>query len=67
MSIFTSKEVKKTRYIEYLKKELNILKNHLDTSRVVTQMHFGGGTPTYFSPQQLERCYKIYKDYFSKF
>ena len=54
-TIFTSKEDKKVTYIEYLKKELNILKNHLNTQRVVTQMHFGGGTPTFFSPKQLEK------------
>src|SRR5574344_1235751 len=66
-TIFTSKEDKKTRYIEYLKKELNILKNHLDTSRVVTQMHFGGGTPTYFSPQQLEDVIKSIKTIFPNF
>jgi len=53
-TIFTSKDEKKQRYIKYLKKELNILKNHLNTKRVVTQMHFGGGTPTFFSPKQLE-------------
>lgn len=29
-TIFTSKEDKKVSYIEYLKKELNILKNHLN-------------------------------------
>ena len=28
-------------------KELKILAKHLDTSRIVTQMHFGGGTPTF--------------------
>src|SRR5574344_245865 len=39
-TIFTSKEDKKIRYISYIKKELDILKNHLDTSRVVSQMHF---------------------------
>ena len=66
-TIFTSKEDKKTRYIEYLKKELNILKNHLNTSRVVTQMHFGGGTPTYFSPEQLEEVISAVKDIFPNF
>ena len=66
-TIFTSKEDKKTRYINYLKKELNILKNHLNTSRVVTQMHFGGGTPTYFSPQQLEDVIKSIKTIFPNF
>ncbi|MGE4463081.1 MAG: oxygen-independent coproporphyrinogen III oxidase [Arcobacter sp.] len=66
-TIFTSKEDKKTRYIEYLKKELNILKNHLNTSRVVTQMHFGGGTPTYFSPSQLEEVITAIKEIFPNF
>ena len=66
-TIFTSKEDKKTRYIEYLKKELNILKNHLNTSRIVTQMHFGGGTPTYFSPEQLEEVIIAVKEIFPNF
>ena len=51
--IFTSKEDKKVRYIEYIKKELKILSKYLNTNRVVTQMHFGGGTPTFLSPSQL--------------
>ncbi|MCT7601450.1 oxygen-independent coproporphyrinogen III oxidase [Aliarcobacter butzleri] len=66
-TIFTSKEDKKTRYIEYLKKELNILKNHLNTKRVVTQMHFGGGTPTFFSPSQLEIVITAIKEIFPNF
>ncbi|MCR1815423.1 oxygen-independent coproporphyrinogen III oxidase [Aliarcobacter butzleri] len=66
-TIFTSKEDKKTRYIEYLKKELNILKNYLNTKRVVTQMHFGGGTPTFFSPSQLEVVITAIKEIFPNF
>lgn len=66
-TIFTSKEDKKSRYIEYLKKELNILKNHLNTKRIVTQMHFGGGTPTYFSPSQLEEVITAVKEIFPNF
>ncbi|MFW2601388.1 oxygen-independent coproporphyrinogen III oxidase [Aliarcobacter butzleri] len=66
-TIFTSKEDKKTRYIEYLKKELDILKNHLNTKRAVTQMHFGGGTPTFFSPSQLEVVITAIKEIFPNF
>ena len=66
-TIFTSKEDKKVRYIEYLKKELNILKNHLNTKRLVTQMHFGGGTPTFFSPEQLEEVIIAIKEIFPNF
>lgn len=66
-TIFTSKEDKKVRYIEYLKKELNILKNHLNTKRVVTQMHFGGGTPTFFSAEQLKEVITTIKAIFPNF
>ncbi len=52
--VFTSKEDKKVRYIDYLKKELALLAQHINTSREVIQLHFGGGTPTFFSPAQLE-------------
>jgi oxygen-independent coproporphyrinogen-3 oxidase len=65
--IFTSKEDKKTRYIEYLKKELALLKKHLDTSRTVTQMHFGGGTPTFLSAQQLNEVIGLIKGTFPNF
>ena len=65
--IFTSKEDKKVRYLEYLKKELDLLKNELNTSRIVTQMHFGGGTPTYFSPEQLDEVITMIKATFPNF
>ena len=66
-TIFTSKEDKKTRYISYIKKELDILKKYLDTSRIVSQMHFGGGTPTFFSPSQLEELISKIKEVFPNF
>ena len=66
-TIFTSKEDKKIRYISYIKKELDILKKYLDTSRVVSQMHFGGGTPTFFSPSQLEELISKIKEVFPNF
>lgn len=65
--IFTSKEDKKERYIEYLQKELNILKKHLNTKRKVSQMHFGGGTPTFMNPEQLQRIINMIKETFPNF
>ncbi|MDR1460424.1 MAG: oxygen-independent coproporphyrinogen III oxidase [Campylobacteraceae bacterium] len=56
--VYTSKEEKKERYIEYLKKELVILSRFLDTKREVLQLHFGGGTPTFFDALQLEKIIK---------
>ena len=65
--IFTSKEDKKTRYIEYLKKELKILAKHLNTNRLVTQMHFGGGTPTFLSAAQMDEVLNAIKETFPNF
>ncbi|RAX54756.1 oxygen-independent coproporphyrinogen III oxidase [Helicobacter sp. 16-1353] len=65
--IYTSKDDKKTEYIKYLKKELDLLKNHLDTNRSVLQFHFGGGTPTFFDAKSLEiiiqSIYKIFSNF----
>ena len=65
--IFTSKEDKKVRYIQYLKKELKILASHLNTNRVVTQMHFGGGTPTFLDPDQLKEVLDSIRETFPNF
>jgi len=66
-TIFTSKEEKKDEYIKYLKKELIILRKYLNTSRKVSQMHFGGGTPTFFSPKQLDDVINAVKEVFPNF
>ncbi len=65
--VYTSKEDKRKRYIEYLKKELNNLSKHLDTSRVVRQLHFGGGTPTFFTPDELKEIYELIYSYFKNY
>jgi len=65
--VFTSKEDKMVRYIDYLKRELKILSKHLDMKRSVIQMHFGGGTPTFFSAAQLDEIISEIKSYFPNF
>jgi len=65
--IFTSKEDKKVKYLTYLEKELEIIKRHLDVNREVTQMHFGGGTPTFLDPDQLALVLKMLKETFPNF
>jgi oxygen-independent coproporphyrinogen-3 oxidase len=65
--VFTSKEDKKVRYIDYLKRELAILASVLDTKRSVIQMHFGGGTPTFFSADQLDEIITEIKKTFPNF
>ncbi len=63
--VFTSKEDKLSRYIEYLKKEIDILSQHIDTSREVIQFHFGGGTPTYYKAFELDEIVTYVKSKFT--
>ena len=65
--VYTSKEEKKERYIAYLEKELAILASSLDTTRPVQQLHFGGGTPTFFGADQLSRIITMIKGHFPHF
>ena len=48
------------RYLDYLERELDILSEILNTKRGVVQMHFGGGTPTYYNAKSLEEKGLIY-------
>jgi len=65
--VYTSKEDKRKKYIDYLAKELDILSKHLDTGRVVRQVHFGGGTPTFFTPDELKEVYDLIKKHFKNY
>ncbi|MFA5455044.1 MAG: oxygen-independent coproporphyrinogen III oxidase [Sulfurimonas sp.] len=65
--VFTSKEDKMLRYLEYLKRELKILSKYVNCNRSVIQMHFGGGTPTFFNAAQLEEVIKEIKSFFPNF
>jgi oxygen-independent coproporphyrinogen-3 oxidase len=62
--VFTSKEEKLSRYIEYLKKEIDILAEHIDTNREVIQFHFGGGTPTFYKAFELDEIVTYIKSKF---
>jgi oxygen-independent coproporphyrinogen-3 oxidase len=42
-------------YLEYLERELELLGDALGGRRGVVQYHWGGGTPTYLSAQQIAR------------
>ncbi|MBM0637349.1 oxygen-independent coproporphyrinogen III oxidase [Campylobacter sp. VicNov18] len=65
--IYTAKEESKERYLNYLFKELDILSSILNPKRELVQMHFGGGTPTFFSAKQLDNLIVKIKSIFSNF
>lgn len=51
--IITHKTERAVEYLSYLKREIAEQARLFDPSRRLTQLHLGGGTPTYFTSEQL--------------
>ena len=51
--IITHKTDRAVEYLAYLKREIQMQAALFDRSRKLTQLHLGGGTPTYFTSEQL--------------
>jgi oxygen-independent coproporphyrinogen-3 oxidase len=52
-------------YLEALKREISHVSSHVSKNRPVIQFHWGGGTPTYLSPQQMEDLFGHTRERFS--
>jgi oxygen-independent coproporphyrinogen-3 oxidase len=51
-------------YMDVLKKEIDLVTSRLGKRRRVSQLHLGGGTPTYLRPEQLQLLTNWLKDAF---
>lgn len=47
------------KYLDYLGKEMALTRPLIDPKRKVSQLHFGGGTPTFLAPDELRRLGKM--------
>ncbi|WP_028630911.1 oxygen-independent coproporphyrinogen III oxidase [Metapseudomonas resinovorans] len=52
-------------YLEHLEREIELLACHLDPQQRVEQLHFGGGTPTFLSHDELRRLMGHLRKHFS--
>ncbi|MGH9709180.1 MAG: oxygen-independent coproporphyrinogen III oxidase, partial [Candidatus Acidiferrales bacterium] len=52
-------------YLESLKAEINHVSHFVSRKREVVQFHWGGGTPTYLSPAQLENLFGYTRERFT--
>jgi oxygen-independent coproporphyrinogen III oxidase len=62
--VITQQKEHAEHYLGLLFKEIDLIKPMLDVNRPVVQLHFGGGTPTYLSVEQLNRLCEKLKDTF---
>lgn len=52
-------------YFEHIKREIDWVSEETSRSRPVEQLHWGGGTPTYLTPAQIENLYSYIAARFS--
>jgi len=52
-------------YLGILKREITSVGQHVSKDRPVVQFHWGGGTPTYLTPSQIEDLFGFTHDHFT--
>ena len=52
-------------YLSVLKKEIDHIASRVSRDRQVSQFHWGGGTPTYLSPEQMEDLFVYTRERFN--
>jgi oxygen-independent coproporphyrinogen-3 oxidase len=52
-------------YLETLKREVEYVSRFVSRARPVMQFHWGGGTPTYYRPEQLEELFQFTRERFT--
>ncbi|MBN2364526.1 MAG: oxygen-independent coproporphyrinogen III oxidase [Calditrichaeota bacterium] len=63
-NIVTRDRERISRYLEDLKREIRLFSRQIHHKRKVVQMHWGGGTPTYLTPQQISEIYSLISQQF---
>ncbi len=63
-TVITRQQDPPARYLRTLKREIELVASRFRGRRRVSQLHWGGGTPTYYGPAQLEELYSHISKYF---
>ncbi len=58
-TVITTNQGKADRYLDLLEKELALHQGLIDPARLAGQLHFGGGTPNFLTPGQIDRLSEI--------
>lgn len=63
--VITKRQEVLERYLAYLEREIELVAERLPARRRVAQFHWGGGTPTHYGPEQLERLFRAFTRHFT--
>ena len=62
--IVTKHHEKAAEYLDYLSRELAMHTEHCGKGQLVSQLHLGGGTPTFFSDAELQQLMVLMREHF---
>lgn len=62
--IITKDHSRSAKYLEYLGKEMRLVKAHLPGKQRVAQLHLGGGTPTFLSHDEMRQLMGMIRENF---
>jgi len=64
--VVTRDHGRSTKYIKYLEKELDLVAPLLGNDRKVCQLHWGGGTPTFLSREEMSQLMALFDARFAR-
>ena len=62
--VVTKDHGRSTKYIRYLGKELDLTSRLIDGPRRIEQLHWGGGTPTFFTDAEMTELVGMIREHF---
>lgn len=64
-TVITRRRDSAGEYLDDLAREVKLTAARMDLGRPVTQVHLGGGTPTFFPPDELRRLGALMREHFT--
>jgi len=62
--VITKDRSRSAIYLSYLEKELQMVTSHLTTREALSQLHLGGGTPTFLSHDEMRQLMAMLRQHF---
>jgi oxygen-independent coproporphyrinogen-3 oxidase len=62
--IVTKHHERSAEYLRYLNREIDLHVEHLGAGQTISQLHLGGGSPTFFSDEELAELLRMLKQNF---
>jgi len=64
-TVITTQKSQSQTYLNYIEREMSLMEPLINPARKVSQIHIGGGTPTFLSPDEIRRLGEMIRSRFN--